>query len=55
MLEEQTAFSRKHSIQNFCPVASGVINLDKSKREYLVPVPLAEINANKNMQQNTGY
>lgn len=35
--------------------ALGAVNLDQSKREYLMPVPLAEINANKNMQQNTGY
>ena len=35
--------------------ALGAVNLDQSKREYLMPIPLAEINANKNMQQNTGY
>lgn len=35
--------------------ALGAVNLDPSKREYLMPIPLAEINANKNMQQNTGY
>ena len=35
--------------------ALGAANLDQTKREYLMPIPLAEINANKNMQQNTGY
>ncbi len=35
--------------------ALGAVNLDPSKREYLMPIPLAEINANNNMQQNTGY
>jgi hypothetical protein len=35
--------------------ALGAVNLDQTKREYLMPIPLAEINANKNMQQNTGY
>jgi hypothetical protein len=35
--------------------ALGAVTLDQTKREYLMPIPLAEINANKNMQQNTGY
>ncbi len=30
-------------------------NLTSAKREYLMPIPLAEINANGNMQQNSGY
>jgi hypothetical protein len=35
--------------------ALGAVNLATDKREYLMPIPLAEINANSNMQQNTGY
>ncbi|MEI9808060.1 MAG: RagB/SusD family nutrient uptake outer membrane protein [Bacteroidota bacterium] len=35
--------------------ALGAIELTPAKREYLMPIPLAEINANGNMQQNTGF
>jgi hypothetical protein len=59
--EKSRYFDLKRKLQNITRIpedainALGAVNLDPSKREYLMPIPLAEINANKNMQQNTGY
>jgi len=59
--EKSRYFDLKRTLQNITRIpgdainALGAVNLDPSKREYLMPIPLAEINANKNMQQNTGY
>ena len=59
--EKSRYFDLKRKLLNITRIpedainALGAVNLDPSKREYLMPIPLAEINANKNMQQNTGY